>query len=51
MIAGEKPSAAGGLGFPSGLGTQLFDKEHNLSPGERWEPPVDFQAAFLKGLA
>jgi ribose transport system substrate-binding protein len=46
LLNGEQPT---GRGFPSGLGAQLYDKDRNLPPkGERYEPPIDFRAAYQK---
>jgi ribose transport system substrate-binding protein len=46
LLSGQKPS---GAGFPSGLGVQLVDKDHNLPPkGKPYQPPVDFRAAYQK---
>lgn len=46
LTNGEKPN---GIGFPSGNSQQLVDKTHNLPPaGMRYQPPIDFQAAYLK---
>jgi ribose transport system substrate-binding protein len=41
LFANRKP-----LG--SGIGLQAFDLDHNLPPTGRWEPPVDFRAAYAK---
>jgi ribose transport system substrate-binding protein len=46
LFHGDKPN---GAGFPSGLGAQLYDKDHNLPPqGQRFQGPVDFQAGYRK---
>ena len=46
LFNGEKPQ---GGGFPSGMGAQLFDRDHNLpAEGERFSGPIDFEAAYLK---
>ncbi len=39
----------GGVGFPDGNGTQIYDEENNLPPeGGQYEPPIDYLAAYLK---
>ena len=44
LLSGEKPE---GAGFPSGLGNQLFDRDHNLpAEGEPYVGPVDYQAGY-----
>jgi ribose transport system substrate-binding protein len=46
LLNGEKPT---GKGFPSGLGYQLYDKDHNLPPkGKPYQPAIDFRAAYQK---
>lgn len=46
LFHGEKPPADG---WPSGNGTQIIDKTHNLPPaGQPYVPPVDFRADYLK---
>lgn len=33
----------------SGIGVQIYDKDHNLSPpGQRFVPPIDFEEAYKK---
>lgn len=46
LLGGEKPTATGG--FQTGNGTQIFTKTKNEPTGQRWEPPVDFHAAYRK---
>jgi ribose transport system substrate-binding protein len=41
LFAGEQPQ-------PSGIGLQAFDKTHNTPQSGRWEPPVDYKAAYKK---
>ncbi|WP_459986793.1 sugar ABC transporter substrate-binding protein [Nocardioides sp. AN3] len=43
LLAGEAPK---GSGFPSGLGLQLYDRDHNLPKGNSFSGPVDFEAAY-----
>ncbi|ADB52421.1 sugar ABC transporter substrate-binding protein [Conexibacter woesei] len=43
LLGGERE----GDGFPTGNGTQIIDREHNLpEPGERYAPPLDFRRAY-----
>ncbi len=32
----------------SGIGIQIYDKEHNTPPSGPWKPPVDYEAAYRK---
>jgi ribose transport system substrate-binding protein len=50
LFHGEKPvGTPDGAGFPSGMGTQLYDSHHNMpSKGQRFQGPIDFQAAYRK---
>jgi len=41
IFNGDKPVG-------SGIGLQLYDKDHNVPASGGYEPPVDFQAAFRK---
>jgi len=44
LLAGEKPD---GVGFPSGIGAQAFDRDRNLpDKGDRFEGPVDFESVY-----
>jgi len=46
LLAGEVPD---GVGFPSGIGVQAFDRDRNLpEDGDRFDGPVDFEADYLK---
>jgi ribose transport system substrate-binding protein len=45
LLGGERPTPTG---FPSGNGAQLFTADENMPAGKRWEPPVDFHAAYRK---
>jgi len=46
LLAGEVPD---GVGFPSGIGVQAFDRDRNMpDEGKRFEGPVDFEADYLK---
>lgn len=46
LLAGESPD---GVGFPSGIGVQAFDRDRNLpGKGGRFDGPVDFDAAYLE---
>lgn len=50
LFHGEKPvGTPDGAGFPSGMGAQLYDSHHNMpSKGQRFQGPIDFQAAYRK---
>jgi ribose transport system substrate-binding protein len=41
LFAGEKPA-------PSGIGIQVFDKEHNLPASGTYAAPIDFEAEYKK---
>ena len=42
VLNGEEPTT-------TGIGIQVWDKEHNLpAPGKAWEPEADFRALYLK---
>jgi len=46
LLAGEKPA---GAGFPSGLGIQLYDADHNAPGADApYDSPVDYPSAYLK---
>lgn len=46
LLGGEVPD---GIGFPSGIGVQAFDRDRNLpAEGERFDGPVDFETAYLQ---
>lgn len=32
----------------SGIGIQIYDKQHNTPPSGPWEPPIDYESAYLK---
>lgn len=41
LMAKQKP-------VDSGIGVQLFDKDHNMPSGDRYEPPFDYAALYKK---
>jgi len=41
LFAGEEPVS-------SGIGLQVYDNEHNVPAEGRYQPPVDFEAAYRK---
>lgn len=44
LLAGETPD---GVGFPSGNGAQVFDRERNLpDEGTAFDGPIDFESAY-----
>jgi ribose transport system substrate-binding protein len=46
LFHGEKQPAQG---WPTGNGTQIVDKDHNLPPkGSHFRPPIDFRSAYLR---